>query len=545
MYVARPCVSSSFLSFNTYLVAIIKAVETNSAQLDKLLAIPKESLEQTCLQTTLMVAVEKNNTVNVGKIILLDHESLDINAALIHAMEVQSHAVCALLLLVKAVLDDDVNLVATLYGASIPNYSNPLTHNPELPAIQLAIQEKQVTTAVPIEIARREKQVAVREELLLRTGPNRAEGIVLWYYLHLTELEVSWLKRIHWVKKLHLAQNDFQTLPPQMGNYLKHVTKINLKFNLLREIPRCLLELPCIKDLDLSYNKLQEIPEVHEWATSLEVLDLSHNELQSLPQYCEAPNLRRLSISHNKFRQVPKCICSFTNLTTLELGHNAGIGKLPVEMGRLQNLNTLDLNGLKSITNVPKSYRVDAKHCITYLNQKLRSTRGYYRMKLVLVGKHSRGKTTLVARLQGKDVKESDRQSSAGINISEWRFSPRIGKQTFTFSIWDFGGQEEYYATHQCFLTERSLYLLVWNITHGEKGVRELKPWLDNVALRAPNSKVIIVATFYDKVSDDDREDGGKVDQLLQQVNQLAVSYQKKLQSTYLNLACDCVCVLL
>ena len=69
-------------------------------------------------------------------------------------------------------------------------------------------------------------------------------------------------------------------------------------------------------------------------------------------------------------------------------------------------------------------------------------------MKLILVGKQARGKTTLVARLQGKDVKESDNQSTVGIDVSEWRFSPRIGKQTFTFSIWDFARYEEYYATH-------------------------------------------------------------------------------------------------
>ena len=505
-------------------------METNSAQLNELLAIPKESLEWECLQTALMVAVEKNSAVNAGKIIIKGRETLDFNAALTRAKEVHSHAVHAMLLLVKAAYDDDVNLVAILYGTNTPNSSNPLLRDPDLHSIQLAIQEKQVTTAVPIEIARREKRGAVREELLLRTDTNMAEGTVLWYGLRLTELEVSWLRRIHWVRKLQLARNDFQSLPSQMGNYLKRVTKINLQFNLLKEIPRCLLELPCIEDLNLSYNKLQEIPEVHEWATTLAVLDLSHNELQSLPQYCEAPNLKCLRISHNKFRQVPKCICTFTSLITLELGHNAGIVKLPVEMGRLQNLETLDLEGIKGINDPPKSIRVDAKHCITYLNQKLRSTRGYYRMKLILVGKQERGKTTLVARLQGKDVKESDNQSTVGIDVSEWRFSPRIGKQTFTFSIWDFGGQEEYYATHQCFLTERSLYLLLWNITHGEKGVHELKPWLDNIALRAPKSKVIVVATFYDKVPEEDRQDGGKVDQLLQQVIQLAQSYHKKLQ---------------
>ena len=504
-------------------------METNSAQLDDLLGVSKDSLERECLQTALMVAVEKDSAVNAGKIIIKGRETLDINAALAYATEVRSYAVRAMLLLVRAAYDDDVDLVSTLYETSIPHYDHPLISERDLHLVKSAIQKKQVGTAVPIEIARQEKRGAVHEELLLRTDTNVAEGTVVWSRLCLAELEISWLKRIHWVKKLDLAKNNVRTLPPQMGNYLVHVTSINLQFNQLREIPRCLLELPCIEDLNLSYNQLQKIPEVHEWATTLMELDFSHNELQSLPQYCEAPYLKRLSISHNKFCQVPKCICSFTNLTTLELGHNPGIVKLPVEMGRLQNLRTLNLEGLDDINDPPKHILNDAQRCITYLNEWLRGTRGYYRMKLMVLGERESGKTTLVAQLHGKNVKKGYSQSTL-VDVCEWRFSPQVGKKTFTFNIWDFRHREVYYATHQCFLTERSLYLLLWNITHGEKGIRELKPWLDNIAHRAPNSKVIIVATFYDKVSEEDRQDGGKVDQLLQQVIQLAQSYHKKLQ---------------
>ena len=41
--------------------------------------------------------------------------------------------------------------------------------------------------------------------------------------------------------------------------------------------------------------------------------------------------------------------------------------------------------------------------------------------------------------------------------------------------------QEEYYATHQCFLTNRSLFLLVWNVMDGEAGLLSLRPWLENI----------------------------------------------------------------
>ena len=37
----------------------------------------------------------------------------------------------------------------------------------------------------------------------------------------------------------------------------------------------------------------------------------------------------------------------------------------------------------------------------------------------------------------------------------------KILKREFHVNIWDFGGQEIYHATHQFFLTRRSVYVLV------------------------------------------------------------------------------------
>ena len=145
-------------------------------------------------------------------------------------------------------------------------------------------------------------------------------------------------------------------------------------------------------------------------------------------------------------------------------------------------------------------------------------------MKLMLLGYAKCGKTTLVARLQGKECRD---ESTAGVDVSEWWYRPSVGRRNFHFSIWDFGGQEEYYATHQCFLSQRSLYLLLFNLKHGEKGVEELRPWLNNIALRAPRSCVIIIGTHLDEIPDEKR---GEIDALLQCVGNLAASYNNKLQ---------------
>lgn len=59
-----------------------------------------------------------------------------------------------------------------------------------------------------------------------------------------------------------------------------------------------------------------------------------------------------------------------------------------------------------------------------------------------------------------------------------------------------------YYATHQYFLSKRSLYLVLWKITDGHKGLAEILQWLGNIQARAPNSPVIIVGTHFDAVGE-------------------------------------------
>ena len=85
-----------------------------------------------------------------------------------------------------------------------------------------------------------------------------------------------------------------------------------------------------------------------------------------------------------------------------------------------------------------------------------------------------------------------DTLSTVGVDVGIWKYrkdldsDPRKKKggrsmRSVTFYTWDFGGQEEYYVTHQCFLSTRSLYLVVWSVKEGERGIEQLGPWLHNI----------------------------------------------------------------
>ncbi len=117
----------------------------------------------------------------------------------------------------------------------------------------------------------------------------------------------------------------------------------------------------------------------------------------------------------------------------------------------------------------------------------------YHRLKLMIIGNSNVGKTSLLLSLTQKGkvtrFKEVEKGvnkiplSTVGVDLGDWEYQ-LSKKPKVTFMTWDFGGQEEYYATHQCFLTQRSLYVLVWNVEMKEAGLESLRPWLENIGVR-------------------------------------------------------------
>ena len=76
-------------------------------------------------------------------------------------------------------------------------------------------------------------------------------------------------------------------------------------------------------------------------------------------------------------------------------------------------------------------------------------------IKLVVVGAAAAGKTSLLRRLRG-DSFRSELLSTDGIDLG----TLKIGD--LTFNTYDFGGQTVYRYTHMLFLSDRSMYLLLF-----------------------------------------------------------------------------------
>lgn len=122
-------------------------------------------------------------------------------------------------------------LLIVCFSSFFPISLQPMTCDDEFSEVQKAVISGRVSTVVPIEIARRSQNPIVREELLLRTDVNQEEGSVYWHGLRLLVLDLSWIRKIHWVKRLRLARNGFRSIPNEIGGYLKQVSNLHTNEN--------------------------------------------------------------------------------------------------------------------------------------------------------------------------------------------------------------------------------------------------------------------------------------------------------------------------
>ncbi|MEH2320988.1 COR domain-containing protein, partial [Nostoc sp.] len=261
-------------------------------------------------------------------------------------------------------------------------------------------------------------------------------------------------------------------------------------------------KLTNLTQLHLSGNQITQIPEAIAKLTNLTQLDLRSNQITQIPEaIAKLTNLTQLHLSGNQITQIPEAIAKLTNLTQLHLSFNQ-ITQIPEAIESLLELETLDLRGnplpispeiLGSSDNVGS-----VKDIFNYLRL-LRSgdVRPLNEAKLLLIGQGSVGKTSLIERLI-RDKYDKNQPQTDGLNVETWNV--QVNSKDIRLNVWDFGGQEIYHATHQFFLTKRSLYLLVCNCRTSEEENR-IEYWLKLIESFGGQSPVIIVGNKKDEQS--------------------------------------------
>jgi internalin A len=296
--------------------------------------------------------------------------------------------------------------------------------------------------------------------------------------------------------QLYLSRNQIIQIPEAIAN-LTNLTQLYLSRNQIIQIPEAIANLTNLTQLDLSRNQITQIPEAIAKLTNLTQLHLSINQITQIPEaIAKLTNLTQLVLYNNKISEIPEAIANLTNLTNLDLRDNQ-ISEIPEAIANLTNLTQLDLSG-NSITNIPLEIlnSKDVKEILNYLRQISTSeTRPLHEAKLLLIGQGSVGKTSLIERLI-RDKYDKNQPQTDGLNVETWNV--QVNSKNIRLNVWDFGGQEIYHATHQFFLTKRSLYLLVCNCRTSEEENR-IEYWLKLIESFGGKSPVIIVGNKKDE----------------------------------------------
>lgn len=231
------------------------------------------------------------------------------------------------------------------------------------------------------------------------------------------------------------------------------------------------------------------------------VLDLGGLGLIAVPpEIGQLAKLKRLDLDNNKLTTIPSEIGQLTMLTVIRLDRNRLL-TLPSEIKQLTRLENIYLESNPDLDIPPEIQAKRAQAILEYLSQRQEApARPLNEAKLILVGQGGVGKTSVVKQLLGQAFDEAENQTE-GINIESWSLDvnrPQQGVVPVALNIWDFGGQEIMHATHQFFLTKRSLYLLVLDARQGEDEGR-VEYWLALINSFAPDAPVLIVINKSDQ----------------------------------------------
>jgi internalin A len=296
---------------------------------------------------------------------------------------------------------------------------------------------------------------------------------------------------------LSLSYNRLTTIPDSITQ-LQNLTSLNLSNNGLTTVPDSITQLQNLTSLDLSYNELTTIPDSVTQLQNLTSLDLGRNELTTVPDsITQLQNLTSLLLGENKFAAVPEVIyqlsalegLSFANYDPQKEGNQ--IKEISSEILQLENLRVLELDGNPIQFPPPEVVDQGVEAIRNYFRQiKAEGTDKLYEAKLLIVGEGGAGKTSLAKKIANPDYRlQEDEESTRGIQVIRWHFPMENGRE-FRVNIWDFGGQMIYHATHQFFLTKRSLYALVADT---RKEDTDFYYWLNVVELLSDNSPLLII----------------------------------------------------
>jgi hypothetical protein len=164
-----------------------------------------------------------------------------------------------------------------------------------------------------------------------------------------------------------------------------------------------------------------------------------------------------------------------------------------------QNRFIVDEKVLKMRLSVPQEIKDQgAKAVADYLE--LMESEGIKKLneaRIIILGEKGAGKTCLARRLINPEAPMAElKESTEGVNNTIWKIKSKDAALIVNAHIWDFAGHAITHAAHRCFLSERCLYILVYDGRTERRN--QIEYWLDHVRNYGGNAPVLILINIFD-----------------------------------------------
>ncbi len=293
---------------------------------------------------------------------------------------------------------------------------------------------------------------------------------------------------------LDLSDNKIFDLTPIKN--LKNLKILNLNTNQISDI-QVLKNIKSLEELDLFNNEISDISSLRN-LSNLTTLNLSYNEIYNIDPISSLSSLINLDLNHNKVYDI-EGLHILNNLVKVDLSENR-INHIPNKIYKMKTSIQWGPTskrglfiGLNPIEPPPFEIQIKGNKSIqAYLEAIVHGRKTLNEVKVLLVGDGGSGKTSLVKRMIKVGFNEEEAQTD-GINIDKIELTWK--KNNIMAHLWDFGGQEIMHATHQFFLSRRSLYILVLD------GRKDEKPeyWLKMIQSFGGDSPIFIIINKIDE----------------------------------------------
>lgn len=348
----------------------------------------------------------------------------------------------------------------SLHKTQVSNL-NPLAYLVKLQ--QLYISRTDVTDLCPLASLTHLQELNISLLLVSDLSPLKNLNSLEWLRASDTQVSnITPLKNLNNLQGLDISDTQVSNLNP-----LKNLIKLR-ELNVSNTQVNDLSPLACL-------NQLQELN-----AFSTQIFDLS--------PIANLKNLQALYIASTRVADLSPLLPLIRNNFNVKWGSNSWVG------------NGIFIEDCPLINPPVTIVQQGNAAILEYFNDKeIQGVDHLYEAKLLLVGEGGSGKTSLLRRLYQPEANlPEENETTKGIEIHHHEFNVSDSRypngRRFRLNVWDFSGQEIYHATHQFFLTKRSLYVLLDDTRKDHKTVHDegFKYWLEVVDFLGGHSPVLI-----------------------------------------------------